>query len=139
VERSKSVEGHYIKITGEGPTDWTQFESGDYVYVLGEYAANPRQYVFIRQDEEHAWLVNEQQVVERFKKQFAKVIKRPSSPVTGEQMCEFIANWLRVKYDVQNACAKDIWEMSPDGSLFHVFNLYEQAKQEMGPCSAAPS
>jgi hypothetical protein len=47
--------------------------------------------------------------------------------MTGKEMCEVIARWLKEvhKMDVK---PKDIWEISPTGELWEVFYLFEQAR-----------
>ena len=47
--------------------------------------------------------------------------------MTGQQMCEYIADWMYEKHGIIKR-AEDIWNMSPSGELWPVYSLYMDAK-----------
>ncbi|HEX3617831.1 MAG TPA: hypothetical protein VHU61_14925, partial [Solirubrobacteraceae bacterium] len=51
----------------------------------------------------------------------------PEAPLTGQQMCEFIAAEFK-RQTGEEIDPKAIWEASPTGELAHVFELYAIAK-----------
>ena len=47
--------------------------------------------------------------------------------VTGKEMCELISEYLLTKSI--NMSWEEVWNFSPTGELFHVFELYQIAKE----------
>lgn len=60
-------------------------------------------------------------------------ILHPSAPdgtgLTGRKMCEYIAEWFKEKIG-KEVDPMDIWNMSPSGELWPVFDLYWAAKMD---------
>lgn len=48
---------------------------------------------------------------------------------TAKQICEEIREWMSKKYGYTGT-AKDIWQMSPTGELWPVYELYEMMKND---------
>jgi len=63
--------------------------------------------------------------------------------MTGRKMCEYVCQWLQEKHG-KTVDPDVLWNASPTGELWHVWELYAQARREMGdplppPCGGCGS
>ena len=47
--------------------------------------------------------------------------------MTGKQMCEAISKWQKAEFD-RNISPEQVWEISPTGGVWPVFELYQLAE-----------